>query len=69
LPAAPITATSSGGVRIVAAKVRRTDGVSWIGTQLRAWIAWDWEKRNGCRLPAVWAGSSHCRPEAAGRVA
>ena len=64
-----MTASSSGGVRIVASNVRRTDGVSWIGTQLRAWIAWDCENRNGWRFPAVCAGASHWRPEAPGRVA
>ena len=51
LPAAPMSATRSGGVRTVASNVTRTAGVSWTGTQLRAWIAWDCEKRKGWRLP------------------
>ena len=66
LPAAPMSATRSGGVRTVASKVTRTAGVSWTGTQLRAWIAWDCEKRKGCRFPAVCAGASHWRPDAPG---
>ncbi len=67
-PAALMTATRSGGVWMVAPYVMRTPGESCIGTQLRAWIACDCEKRKGCRLPAVCAGVSHWRPEAVGRV-
>ena len=66
--AALITARSPASVATRAVYVTRTPGLSCSGIQLRAWIACDCVYRNGCALPAVCAGSSHCRPDAAGEV-
>ena len=40
-----------------------------MGTQVRARMACDCVKRNGCSPPAVCRGSSHCSAAASGRVA
>ena len=42
--------------------------MSCTGTQLRAWIAWDWLNMYGRTPPAVIDGSSHCSPVAVGAV-
>ena len=48
--------------------MKRTEGVSCSGTQLRAWIDSDCENMNGCCLPAVCAGVIHCKPDAPGAL-
>jgi hypothetical protein len=53
-----MTAVRSFGTVIAARYVTRARGESCSGMQVRAWMGWKWEKRNGWRLPSVWAGSS-----------
>ena len=45
LAARYITAVSGSGRVILASQVWRMPGLSWVGIQLRLWIAWPWLNR------------------------
>ena len=65
---AAMTAVVPAGTRTTASYVSRTPGLSMQGTQLRAWIDWDWVNRNGCLPDVVCRGSSHWSAVACGLV-
>ena len=59
---AAIVAVTPSGTRTLARNVTRTDGESWQGSRVLAWIASHWEKTKGCLPPRVCDGSSHWSP-------
>ena len=59
-PMALISAVRALGTVTLAVYVILAAGASCEGASERKWMAWHWEKRYGCFLPAVCSGVSHC---------
>lgn len=49
-----INPTRGAGTIIEAEYLNLTEGESWQGIRLLAWMAWHWENMNGCFFPEVW---------------